>query len=133
MTAWSTVATAVLVLIALVLALVAGNTWMEIQRKQAEELARVRYEIAELRRQQPDAMADSETGPIAKIGASTQVFQVGDRVEVIDGTHRGDHGTIAPAPDWLREGYVRVDLVREGAQAYMPVSKLALIDRASTD
>jgi hypothetical protein len=36
----------------------------------------------------------------------------------------GDLGTIAPAPDWLRDGYVCVALARDGSQRYLPAAAL---------
>jgi heme exporter protein D len=115
--AWSALATAVLVLIAVVVASVAGRKVLRVLRQQAGELTRLRQEVAALRA--PEA-ADSTP----RIGAEDRVFQVGDTVEVTEGPHRGDLGTIAESPDWLKPGYVCVELSRSRARVYMTASRL---------
>jgi hypothetical protein len=119
--AWSTVATAVLVLVLLLSVLVAGGSLLRTQRRQAGELARLRQEVVGLRKQlRPDPAA----GDVPRIGGPDRVFQVGDTVTVTAGLHRGDMGTVAERPDWLKPGYVCVDLSRARLQAYIATSKL---------
>lgn len=125
MAAWSALAAAVLLLIGLTLAWFAGSTWTQLQRHQAEELARLRQEVTELRKQSPGFTA---ADPIPRIGHPTPVFQIGDHIEVTEGPHRGDHGTIVPSPDWLKPGYVTIDLTRSQTRVYMSTSRLAPLD-----
>lgn len=118
--AWSTVATAVLALVLLLVVLGGGGALLRAHRRQADELARLRREVAGLRKQQ----AQPADGEMPRIGAAERVFQVGDNVTVIEGLHRGDMGTVAERPDWLKPGYVCVDLSRAQLQAYIATSKL---------
>jgi heme exporter protein D len=116
--AWSAFATAVLVLVVLVVVSVAGGRLLRLQRRQADELTRIRQELAALREPEPGGPA------MSRIGAEDRVFQVGDDVEVTDGPHRGDLGTIVESPDWLKPGYVCVELSRSKTRVYMAVSRL---------
>jgi len=116
------IATPVLVILAVILVATAGSRLMAIQRQQLEELVRLRHMVAEFRQQQPPA--DDEAAEVPRIGTAERVFQTGDRVQITDGVHRGDHGTVAATPDWVREGFVCVDLVGVRGQRYMAVSKL---------
>lgn len=125
LTSVAIIATPVLVLLLLMVALGTRNRLVAAHRQQLEELVRLRGELTRLRDEDP---RDAEELP--RIGTAEPVFQVGDRVAVVDGPHRGDHGTIVPTPEWVRQGFVCVELLREGGKRYMPVAKLSRLDGA---
>jgi hypothetical protein len=123
-TAVAAVATAVLVFVLLMISLSTRNRLVAIHREQLEELVRLREELKRARH--GDSAADAEEVP--RIGAPEPVFQIGDRVAIVDGPHSGDHGTVVPTPEWVRQGFVCVELLRERGKRYMPVSKLSRLD-----
>ncbi|GAB3443833.1 KOW domain-containing RNA-binding protein [Actinophytocola sediminis] len=116
------VATPVLVLVLVLVAVGTRNRLVAVHRQQLEELTRLRRELSRAGQGQPAAEA------MSRIGVTEPVFQIGDRVAVIDGPHLGDNGTVVPAPEWVRHGFVCVELLRERGKRYMPVAKLVRLD-----
>ncbi|MGH3761492.1 KOW motif-containing protein [Actinophytocola sp.] len=127
------IAACVLVFVALMLALRANNRLVAIQRQQAEEFARLRRAITELRLPSPGTPPDDRVDGPPSIGAFEPVVRVGDQVEIVDGPHRGEHGVVAPSPDWLREGVACVDLAGGRGPRYVEVSKLARWDETTRE
>lgn len=121
-TAVAAVATAVLVFVLLMVSLNARNRLIALHREQLDELVRLREELTRAR--QDDAAIEE----VPRIGAPEPVFQIGDRVAIVDGPHSGDHGTVVPTPEWVRQGFVCVELLRERGKRYMPVAKLSRLD-----
>jgi hypothetical protein len=120
------IAACLLVLFALILVSRINSTLAAVRHQQAEEFAQLRRAIAELRKARPE---DDQPTELPRIGASARVLQVGDQVAIIDGPHTGGQGTIAPSPEWLREGVACVDLIGQG-QRYVEMAKLAPLDEA---
>ncbi len=123
----------VLVVLAFFLLMRANFKLTAIQRQQAQEFAQLRRAITELRQPPLSTAPDDQASGLPTIGASARVLQVGDQVEVIDGPHVGEFGTVVPSPDWVREGVVCVDLSGGQGQRYVEVSKLARWDEPGQD
>jgi hypothetical protein len=126
---FASIVACILVFFVLLLALRTNSGLTAIQRQQAEEFAQLRRAIAKLEQPRVGTTHESQADGLPTIGASEPVLQVGDHVEVIDGLHEGEYGTIVPPPDWLPEGVVCVELAGGQGTRYLEVSKLAR-DRA---
>lgn len=114
-TSVAVIAVPVLLAALLVVALGTRNRLVATHREHLEELTRLREELSRL--PAPEALP--------RIGAENPVFQVGEQVAVVDGPHTGDQGTVVATPEWVRQGFVCVELVRERGRRYMPVAKLS--------
>jgi len=123
----------VLLLVALYLAWRANTRLQAIQRQQSEEFAALRRAIAELGRSPAASPPADQAEELPRIGAAERILQVGDHVAIIDGPHRGEHGTIVQSPDWLREGVVSVHLAAGRGTRYVEVAKLARLDGTGRD
>lgn len=126
-------AACVLLFFALLLASRSNNRLIALQRQQAEEFAWLRRAITELQRPPLGTPGDNQVGGLPRIDVSERVFQVGDHVEIVDGLHRGEYGTIVSPPDWLPEGVVSVELAGGQGARHMEVSKLVRLDEAGRE
>src|SRR5690349_1227800 len=133
MAIYASIAACVLVFLTLLITLSANNRLMTIQRQQAEEFMWLRHAITELRQPPLGTSDDDQVRGLPRIGAPGRVLQVGDRVEIIDGLHRGEYGTIVPPPDWLPEGVVSVELSGRQGPRHMEISKLVRMDDTSRE
>ncbi|WP_154814241.1 hypothetical protein [Actinophytocola xinjiangensis] len=118
-TSAAVIAVPVLLVALLVVAVGSRKRLLAAQREQRDELTRLRQDLARL-----------SPGPsrVPRIGAEDPVFQIGERVAIVDGPHSGDQGTVVDTPEWVRQGFVCVELVRERGRRFMPVAKLSRLD-----
>jgi hypothetical protein len=117
-----------LVLFVLLLVIRTNNRLIAVQRQQDEEFAQLRRAIAELRPPPVGTPPGDRENALPRIGSPERILQIGDYVVITDGPNGGEHGTIIPSPDWLREGMACVDLAGGRGPRYVEVSKLARLD-----